>query len=84
MIIRQDGCFILLCAPEIVLYENSDKKIGNLEEDEAIEIINHSQRIFAFIQSNNFSTNFSNFCITVFPGSSDPPEKNICYICIRK
>ena len=37
----------LLPGHTVGLYENSDEKIGNLEEDDlAIEIANHSQRIF--------------------------------------
>ena len=37
------------------LYENADKKNGNLEEgDISIEVTNHSQRIFTLIQNNNF------------------------------
>ena len=46
---------ISLCVPMIGLYQNSDKKIGNLEEgDLSIEVDIHSQRIFTLIQNNHF------------------------------
>ena len=55
MVFRSDGCSFLY-APKIDLDKNSDEKIGNLEEDDlSIDIANHSQRIFALSQSNNFS-----------------------------
>ena len=42
--------------PKIGLNENSDDKIGNLEEgDLSIEITNHSQRFITLIQNNIFS-----------------------------
>ena len=52
------------------MYENTDKKVENLEEgDLLIEITNNFLLIFIFIQSNNF---FYLSHVTMCPGSSGP------------
>ena len=62
---------ISLCASKICLYENSDEKIGNLEEgDLTIEIANHSQRIFTVMQDNTFSI-FNHGCAALNKQSSN-------------